>query len=143
MHPLHRLPLEDWIQKICGAVKAADKFESEVIDLSSLLPQSWLALPLLKRQQWMKTIKQHGESWDTDLLMKLCEDDMPLCHVANIFRIFHLEKKIADPTVPTVIVMQGRAEKESFATPEIATAVHNTPEAPKKKRKKQTKMLFH
>ena len=93
MHPLHRLGVDDWLQKVHGFVRAADKFEDEVVDLSSLLPQSWLVLPVEKRQEWLQIVKDHSESWDVEMLGDLRAADMPLCTMANIFKIYHLEKK--------------------------------------------------
>ena len=135
MHPNHRLGIEDWMQKICGFVKAADKFDKEVIDLSALLPQSWLVLPLTKRQSWLKMIKDDGESWDVDLVSKLRSADMPLCILANIFRLYYLSKKIANPTTPNVVVIDSPPP----ATPPTATVVPRNPNTPSSAAKKRNK----
>ena len=50
LHPNHRLSWSDYKDKIQGFIVAAEKFETEVIDLTTLLPQSWLQLPLQQRQ---------------------------------------------------------------------------------------------
>ena len=63
MHPHHRIPFDDFMEKIDGFVKAADKFEDEHIDVRELLPQFWLKHPLAKRQDgWnaSRSPKKHG-----------------------------------------------------------------------------------
>ena len=104
MHPLHRISFEDWLDKISGFVRAADKFEEEVIDVTELLPKSWLRVPLKQRQEWLTIIKTEGESWDVDLLMKLRNRGMNLTHLSNIFKLYHAEKRIEEsyhtPTNP-------------------------------------------
>ena len=95
MHPMHRIGFSDWMQKISGFVEAASKFEEEVIDVTDLLPKSWLQQPLAKRQQWLSTIKEHDESWDVDLIGKLRSSGMSLQNLSNIFKIYHVEKQTA------------------------------------------------
>ena len=114
-HPHHRISFEDWLEKIDPFVKAADKFEAEVINLSELLPKSWLKVPYNKRQEWMKVIKDDGESWDVDLLMKLRDADMTLSHLKHIFKFYKAEQRIA----------------ATFATPEV-TPTPRTPRKPEK-----------
>ena len=143
MHPNHRLSWEDFRDKINGFIVASQKFETEVIDLQTLLPQSWLQLPLEKRQGWLKLIADNGETWDTDLLDKLRAADMPLCTLSNIFRIYNMEKKIGDPNTPTVISLDndfsGSVDGKSSSspiTPTVSTAPVQTPDAPKKKNRR-------
>ena len=50
LHPHHRIPFDDWLDKISAFVSAAEKYDDEVINLSELLPRSWLEVPLPKRQ---------------------------------------------------------------------------------------------
>ena len=95
MHPNHRVGIEDWLDKIRGFTKAGEKFDDEVVDLSSMLPKVWLETPLQQRQTWLKMIKDHEENFDVDLLGALCKDGMTLQVCANVFRIYHAEKKIA------------------------------------------------
>ena len=78
MHPLHRIPLEDWLDKIRGFTRAAEKFEDEVINLSELLPKVWLETPLSTRQTWLQTVKDHDENYDVELLGNLRQQGMPL-----------------------------------------------------------------
>ena len=125
MHPVHRISFDDWMEKISPFVKAAEKFEEEVIDLTELLPKSWLQLPLHQRQSWLDMIKKDGESWDVDLLSKLRASGMQLNHLANIFKLYHAERRIAE------------ALQE--------TQLPTTPARPKKKSKAQRKgrMIYH
>ena len=95
MHPLHRISFEDWLKKINGFVVAAAKFDSEVIDVTELLPKSWLTQPLSKRQKWLKIIKEEKESWDVDLVSKLRSSGMSLSNLSQIFKIYHAEMSIA------------------------------------------------
>ena len=71
MYLLHRLPFEEFLPKINGFVQAADKFDSEVIDVSELLPKSWLKIPEVKRKQWITMIEVTNECFDVELLVKL------------------------------------------------------------------------
>lgn len=128
MHPLHRIPFEDWMQKISPFVKAAEKFEDEVIDLTELLPKSWVQLPLHQRQSWLDMIKKDGESWDVDLISKLRASGMQLCHLSNIFKLYHAEKRIADSLNETQLPLTP-------ATP-------NRPKAKSKARAKG-RMIYH
>ena len=96
MHPHHRISFEDWIQKISGFVEAADKFEEEEIDVRELLPKVWLEQPLAKRQEWTRVVQQHNESWDVAMLTRLRDLEMPLTCLAQIFKIYHAEKKLRD-----------------------------------------------
>ena len=89
MHPLHRLPFEEFLPKINGFVQAADKFDSEVIDVSALLPKSWLKIPVVKRKQWMTMIESANECFDVDLLVKLRSSGMKLGTLTNIFKLYH------------------------------------------------------
>ena len=125
MHPVHRISFDDWMEKISPFVKAAEKFEEEVVDLTDLLPKSWLQLPLHQRQSWLDMIKKDGESWDVDLLSKLRASGMQLNHLANIFKLYHAERRIAE------------ALQE--------TQLPTTPARPKKKSKAQLKgrMIYH
>ena len=96
MHPLHRLSFEDWMHKMQGFIRAADKFDDEVIDLSAMLPKSWLKLPAETRKTWLAMIADHNEEFDVDLIHKLRKHGMTLSLVTNIFRIYQVEKKIAN-----------------------------------------------
>ena len=102
MHPTHRVGIEDWLDKIRGFTKAGEKFDDEVVDLSALLPKVWLETPLQKRQSWLKIIKDHEETFDVDLVGALRKQGMTLQICANIFRIYHSEKKIAAGNAVTV-----------------------------------------
>lgn len=42
LHPNHHISFDDWLEKIDPFVTAAEKYEDEVVDLSELLPKSWL-----------------------------------------------------------------------------------------------------
>ena len=118
MHPLHRISFEDWMDKIQGHVVSAAKFEDEVINMSELLPNTWLKLPLQLRQKWLKTIKDDGESWDVNLLGKLRKQGMPLQHLANIFKVYHaakhVEEALSGPHTPrTPASNRGAAQQPS------------------------------
>ena len=128
MHPLHRINFGDWLMKISGFVKAAEKFEQEVINVSELLPKSWLQTPLAKRQEWLSIIKADGESWDVDLLVKLRAKGMTLPHLSNIFKLYHAEKRI----------------EQSFRTPENPPK-NKKPGRPSKKvsAKQKGRMIYH
>ena len=94
MHPWHRICIEDWLRKIQPFVKAAEKFEDETIDIQALLPTAWRDTPLIRRQNWLKIIREDGPSWDVDLIQKLRTEDMSLELLANIFKIFSAEMRI-------------------------------------------------
>ena len=128
MHPLHRIPFNDWLDKISSFVNAAAKYGDEVINLSELLPKTWLEVPLAKRQGWIKLIKSHKESWDVDLLMALRKDGMGLMHLSQIYKLYHAEQHIA----------------ANFATPPNPVRSNaTTPRAPKKSLKDKARMLYH
>lgn len=95
MYPGHRIGFEDWLKKISGFVEAAEKFDTEVIDVTELLPKSWLTQPLSKRQEWLSIIDNENTSWDVDLVSKLRSAGMSLHNLANIFKIYHAEKRVA------------------------------------------------
>lgn len=116
MHPLYRISLEDWLDKIRGFTRAAEKFDDEVIDLSSMLPKAWLQTPLSKRQGWLKTIKDHDEEYDVDLIGQLRKEGMSLALVSNIFRIYEVEKKIKAGNAVTTF-----KSKTASSTPETLT----------------------
>ena len=129
LHPHHRISFEDWLDKISPHVKAAEKYETEVINLSELLPKSWLQVPLAQRQQWLKIIKDDGESWNVDLLMRLRAAGMNLNLLKNIFKFYKAEQRIA----------------ATFATPEV-TSVATTPRTPSKQKltvRQKGRMLYH
>ena len=96
MHPHHRVSFDDWMDRIRGFTRAAEKFDEEVIDLSAMLPKLWLHTPLRKRQQWLATVKDHNANFDVELIGKLRNQDMTLQLVAQMFKIYHCEKRIAD-----------------------------------------------
>ena len=118
MHPLHRLPFEEFLPKINGFVQAADKFDSEVIDVSALLPKSWLKIPEVKRKQWITMIEAANECFDVDLLIKLRGSGMSLDTLANIFKLYHAVKRI-----------QNAAPAASPAPP-VTPGIPDTPDTP-------------
>jgi hypothetical protein len=71
MHPWYRISLDDWLEKISTFVEAADKFETEVIDVQMLLPSAWRRETLASRQKWLRIIDEDAASWDVDLIAKL------------------------------------------------------------------------
>lgn len=123
MHPLHRIPLEDWLDKIRGFTRAAEKFDDEVIDLSAMLPKAWLESPLTKRQTWLKTIKDHNAEYDVELLGNLRKQGMTLQILANIFKIYEAEKKIA---AGTSVSTYSSKVKPSTPSPEPTPAAKPT-----------------
>ena len=96
MHPHYRLSLDDWLQKIHPFVEAADKFETEVVDMVALLPAEWRKQPLTRRQQWINIIDEDGASWDVDLIAKLRGAGMNLSILINMFKIYNAEKRILE-----------------------------------------------
>ena len=96
MHPHHRISFDDWMDKIDNFTRAGEKFDDEVIDLSSMLPKIWLQTPLPKRQEWLATIKEHNANFDVTLIAKLRTQHMPLQLASQMFKIYHCEKRIAD-----------------------------------------------
>ena len=133
MHPLHRIPLEDWLDKIRGFTRAAEKFEDEVINLSDMLPKVWLETLLNTRQTWLKTIKDHNEDYDVELLGNLRQQGMPLQILANIFKIYEVEKKIKAGTAVSTYKSKG---KPSTPTPEPTPAAKPT-------KSKPGQMIYH
>ena len=95
MHPDHRVSFDDWVQKIAPFVKAADKFEAEVVDEFAMLPAEWRKKPLTVRKRWIKIIDDDGASWDVDLIQKLRDADMTLSLVSQMYKIYQAEKRIA------------------------------------------------
>ena len=128
LHPLHRISFEDWLKKISPFVKAAEKYDEEIVNLSDLLPKTWLTVPLNKRQEWMQIVKSDGESWDVNLLMKLRTAGMTLNHLSNIFKLYKAEQRIA----------------ATFSTPEVESK-HKpiTPRKVKQTVKDKGRMLYH
>ena len=96
MHPHHRISFDDWMDKIDNFTRAGEKFDDEVIDLSSMLPKVWLETPLPKRQAWLATIKEHNANFDVNLIAELRTQHMPLQIATQMFKIYHCEKRIAD-----------------------------------------------
>ena len=95
MHPDYRVGFQDWIQKIAPFVQAANKFEKEVVEEHALLPAEWKKHTLEQRQSWIKIIDADGASWDVDMIAKLRAANMNLQLVANIYKIYQAEKRIA------------------------------------------------
>ena len=97
MHPLYRVSFDDWLEKIAPCVKAAEKFETEVIDDFEMLPSEWRNQPLSMRQKWMKIIDEDATTptWDVDMIQKLRAAGMNLSIVSQIFKIYQTEKRIA------------------------------------------------
>lgn len=95
------------MRKIAPFVRAADKFEDEVIDEVALLPSVWCREPLVKRQLWLKIIEDGDESWDVDMIEQLRGAGMTLGIVSNVFKIYHAEQQIKrkhkdpQPTTPS------------------------------------------
>lgn len=115
MHPHHRISLEDWLDKIAGFTRASEKFDDEVIDLSVMLPKVWLQTPLLKRQTWLKAVKDNNEIFDVELIGNLRKQGMTLQLVSNLFRIYHAEKRIADGR--SVMKFKSKTKKATPVTP--------------------------
>lgn len=145
MHPHHRISFEDWMEKNAGFARAADKFSDEVIDLSSMLPKTWLEIPTQQRKEWLKTVEEHNAVFDVDLLSKLRADGMSLTLLSNMFRIYHTEQQIA---AGTSVKTYTNAVPNSAVSPPLSTTVSaSTPPTapPVKKRptKKTTPMIYH
>ena len=119
MHPVHRLSLKDWLQKIGHQLVAADKFEKETIDLHTLLPKSWKNCELSKRQKWLKICDEDGPSWDVDLIVKLRSEGMSLSLVTNMFKIYNLCKKIElERSAPvSVVTLPPTSTSETTSMP--------------------------
>lgn len=86
-------------------------------------------MPLQKRQQWIKIIKDDGETWDVPLLMKLRQADMTLTHLSQIFKLYKAEQRVA----------------AAFSTPEVARTDKSPAVSSKKKMtlRQKSKMLYH
>ena len=141
MHPLHRRPFEEFLQQINGFVQGAEKFEDEVIDVSALLPKSWLDIPEPKRKLWIEMIEDGQECFDVELLCQLRRSGMTTSTLGNIFKLYNAEKRIKamDRTLaPTLPVTPSKTATmtpvRNDRTPRTpATPV--TPAAPPKKNK--------
>lgn len=134
MHPVHRLSLKDWLQKIGHQLVAADKFEKETIDLHALLPKSWKNCELSKRQKWLKICDEDGPSWDVDLIAKLRSEGMSLSLVTNMFKIYNLCKKIElERSAPVSVPPTSTSETTSmpFTPPKNTMLYHSyNPDVP-------------
>ena len=137
MHPLHRINYEDFMQKLSGFTRAADKFDDEVIDLSSMLPKSWLKLPTDQRKRWLKLVKDHDEEFDVNLISALRKDGMTLALVANMFRIYETEKKIENGHGATTYKHDVQIKTPALPTPALQTPT------PKKPSPKDQPMIYH
>ena len=126
MHPLHRRPFAEYVQKIKGFVDGAEKFESEVVDLTEMLPRSWLEIPSQRRQLWCKMIADADEIFDVELLCSLRAAGMGIATLGNIFKLYHAEKNIGSNGPVLALPPAG--------TPTVVTA--DTPATPKKPKMK-------
>ena len=129
MHPDYRVGFKDWLQKIAPFVQAASKFEKEVVEEHALLPAEWKKHTLEQRQKWIKIIDDDGASWDVDMIVKLRAANMNLQLVANIYKIYQAEKRIA--------LKLGEA---STPPPHAAAS---TPPAKPAVFKNKSKMIYH
>ena len=129
MHPLHRVSFEDWLIKIAPAVRAAEKFETEVIDDFALLPAEWKRQPLKFRQKWLAIIDEESPpSWDVAVIERLRREGMGLSLAAQIFKIWATEKRIALKKKAGPI--SSSSKSSAVATPPPATS-------------DKSKMLYH
>lgn len=94
MHPHHRVPFPEWINKIAPFVDAAKKFEREIIDEFVLLPSDWRIQSLSNREKWIKIIDDDGASWDVNLIAKLRDTGMSLPLLTNMYKIYRATKAI-------------------------------------------------
>ena len=123
MHPHHRVSFDDWMDRIRGFTRAGEKFDDEVIDLSAMLPKLWLQSPLRKRQQWLATVKDKNANFDVDLIGTLRKQDMTLQLVSQMFKIYHVEKRIADGN----FVRKFKSKVSAPTTAKRATSKSVTP----------------
>ena len=130
MHPWHRVNFDDWLVKIAPAVKAAEKFEAEVINDFEMLPTAWRNQPLSYRQKWMSLIDEEPTpSWDIAVIEKLRKAGMSLSLVSQIFKIWTTEKRIALKKAGTASVSP---------TPQVST-----PAPTVRPDKDRSKMVYH
>ena len=126
LHPLHRISLSEWLEKIAHFVNGADKFEQEHIDERELLPTEWKERPLTTRQQWVKIIDDDGvvPSWDVDLIQKLRDAGMTLSLVANMFKIYTVEKRLQTRVPSTPITKKPMAKPLKPVVSKNSTIYH-------------------
>ena len=74
LHPDHRLPFAEWLEKIDHFLMSGESFKLETVDKFHLLPPLWIGMSPQERKAVVAIIGDHDGEYTADCLVRLHED---------------------------------------------------------------------